>query len=93
MIIKSKTTQRDFNIILGLFSPFRHSIPKYFNYDIQFFKDNIRFLEVLANRGGSAGTICPLYFDGSVNYFKELPKSNDVIGINKVKQFIQNMRK
>lgn len=73
----NKTTQRDANVILGLFSPFRHEIPEYKGYDIRFFKDNIRFLEILGGREGGGGTICPLYFDGAVNYFKELPLPND----------------
>lgn len=74
---ENKTTQRDANVVMGLFSPFRHEIPEYYGYDVTVFKDNIRFLEILANRGGGAGTIAPLYFDGAVNFFKELPKPND----------------
>jgi hypothetical protein len=30
------------------------------------------------------GGICPLYFDGATCYFEELPKPNDVEGINKI---------
>ena len=75
---ENKTTQQDANVILGLFSPFRYHIPEYEGYDIKFFKDNIRFLEILGGREGGAGTICPLYFNGAVNYFKELPKAKDM---------------
>ena len=88
----NKLTQRDANMILGLFSPFRHEIPEYYGYDVTFFKDNIRFLEILGGREGGGGTICPLYFDGAVNYFKELPLPDDNQGISKVKQFINNIR-
>lgn len=35
----SKLTQRDANVILGLFSPFRHHIPEYDGFDIKFFRD------------------------------------------------------
>jgi len=73
----NKLTARDANVIIGLFSPFRHEIEKYQGYDITFFRDNIRFLEILGGREGGGGTICPLYFDGAVNYFKELPLPND----------------
>ena len=31
-----KLTQRDANVILGLFSPFRYELPNYLNYDIKF---------------------------------------------------------
>jgi hypothetical protein len=65
------------NCILGLFSPFRHEIPEYYGYDVTIFKDRIRFLEILGGRDGGAGTTCPLYFDGAVNYFKELPLPNN----------------
>lgn len=88
----NKMTQRDCNVAIGLFSPFRHEIPEYMGYDITFFKNNIRFLEVLANREGSAGDICPLYFDGAVNYFKELPKPKDHEEMSKVYKFIKNLR-
>lgn len=73
----NKLTQRDANVILGLFSPFRHEIPEYYGYDVTVFKDRIRFLEILGGRDGGAGTTCPLYFDGAVNYFKELPLPNN----------------
>lgn len=88
----NKMTQRDANVILGLFSPFRHEIPDYMGYDVRLFKDNIRFLEILGGREGGAGTICPLYFDGAVNYFKELPLPNNDLQMTKVKQIIQTIR-
>jgi len=89
----NKTTQRDFNVILGLHSPFRYGIPTHFDYDITFFKDFIRFLEILGGREGGAGTICPLYFDGAVNIFKELPLPNDEENLRKVYRKIENIRK
>ena len=46
-------------------------------YDINTFKDNIRFLEICLNRNGASGAICPLYFDGAVNFFAELPLPNE----------------
>ena len=81
------------SVVVGLFSPFRHEIPDYLGYDIIFFKDNIRFLEILGGREGGAGTICPLYFDGAVNYFKELPLPNDTQTLEIVKKLINNIRK
>lgn len=89
----NKKTQRDANVILGLFSPFRHKIREYLNYDIHAFRDNIRFLEILGGREGGAGTICPLYFDGAVNYFKELPLPQEELQIQRVKQLLQTIRK
>jgi hypothetical protein len=79
------------NVILGLFSPFRHEIKEYYGYDVTFFKDNIRFLEILGGREGGGGTTCPLYFDGAVNYFTELPKPTDTTHLNKFINFINEI--
>jgi len=87
-----KLTQRDSNVIIGLFSPFRHDIPDYWGYDIKAFKDNIRFMEILGGRDGGAGTICPLYFDGAVNYFRELPLPDNIKGIKNVYRLLNKIR-
>jgi hypothetical protein len=87
-----KLTQRDANVIIGLFSPFRHEIKEYQGYDVMVFKDNIRFMEILGGREGGGGTICPLYFDGAVNYFKELPLPGDK-AITAVYDYINTIRK
>jgi len=89
----NKLTGRDANVMLGLFSPFRHEMPEYYGYDITKFKDNIRFLEIMGSRDGGAGTICPLYFDGATNYFKELPKSEDLEEMKKVYDFLKHIKK
>ena len=88
----NKMTQRDANVIVGLFSPFRHEIPEYMGYDVRLFKDNLRFLEILGGREGGAGTVCPLYFDGAVNYFKELPLPNNELQMKQVKQLLQTIK-
>lgn len=88
----SKLTQRDANVILGLFSPFRHHIPEYDGYNIKFFRDNIRFLEILGGREGGAGAICPLYFNGACNFFKELPRAENESSIKKIENFVTRCR-
>lgn len=87
-----KLTQRDANVILGLFSPFRHEIKTYHNYDVTVFKDNIRFLEILGGREGGGGTVCPLFFDGAVNYFKELPLPDESSKLTKVYNHLKAIR-
>lgn len=87
-----KLTQRDADVIVGLFSPFRHEIPIYQGYDVKIFKDNIRFLEIIGGREGGGGTICPLYFDGAVNYFRELPLPTDKEAIHKVYNYLDGIR-
>lgn len=76
------------NVVLGLFSPFRFGLKEYEGYDITKFKDKIRFLEVIINRDGEMGGICPLYFDGAVCQFSELPKPNDP-EISKVYEYLK----
>ena len=73
----SKYISRDANVVLGLFSPARFGITEYFGYDITQLKDHIRFLEVIANRDGEMGGLLPLWFDGAVCDFKELPKPDE----------------
>jgi hypothetical protein len=80
----SKYTSRDCNVCLGLFSPFRFGITEYFGYDITILKDRIRFLEVITNRDGEMGGLLPLWFDGAVCDFKELPKPDDKAAMAKV---------
>ena len=80
----SKYVSRDADIVLGLFSPARFGITEYFGYDITILKDHIRFLEVIVNRNGEMGGILPLWFDGAVCEFRELPKPEDKAAIQRV---------
>ena len=62
-----KTTTRDANLVLGLYSPFKYGLQEHEKYDITKFRNNIRFLYVIEDRdNGSAGQICPLFFDGEM---------------------------
>lgn len=88
----SKYTSRDSNVVLGLFSPFKFSIKEYEGYDISKFKDNIRFLEMVVNRDGEMGGLCPLYFDGAVCQFEELPRPDDKEGLQQVYKYLEYLR-
>lgn len=89
----SKYPSRDANVVLGLFSPFKYELPEYQRYDITKLKDNVRFLEVLVNRGGSPGGLVALYFDGAVNYFNELPRPEEKESLNHIYNFLTESRK
>ena len=67
-----KLTQRDVNIMFGLFSPHRYKIDNYQDYDISKLEDNYRELTILLNRGGSSNLNIDLYFNGASSYFKKL---------------------
>lgn len=88
----SKYTSRDSNVVLGLFSPFRFALKEYEGYDISKFKDNIRFLEMIVNRDGEMGGLCPLFFDGAVCQFNELPRPDDQAGLNEVYKYLKKIR-
>ena len=87
----TKYTARDCNVLLGVFSPFRHELPEYKGYDITKLRDNSRFLEVILNRGGSAGGLVGLFFDGATCNWAELPKFNDTSGMGKLYKFLSNL--
>ena len=72
----SKLTSRAIDISFGIYSPFYNKIPEYEEYDIKYYKDNIRFVSVLLSRHGGLGTKAALYFNGAVNFLSELPIRN-----------------
>lgn len=76
-LAENKSTKNDINSMFGIFSPATFNKKEWEGYNIEVFQDNIRFLENVLNRDGSPGTVCPLYFDGAVNWFQELPLPND----------------
>lgn len=88
----SKYSARNADIVLGIYSPFKFGLSEYLGYDITKFKDNIRFLEVCINRNGQMGGICPLFFDGAVCYFSELPLPNNKIELNKIYKYLDKIR-
>lgn len=96
----SKYTARDADLVLGLFDPSKFGLPAWLGYKIQDtdgtgLKNYGRFLYVIANRNGEMGGVCPLFFDGAVCNFEELPHSadNDIYTYyEKAKQLKMNKR-
>ena len=88
-LAENKSTKNDLNVMLGIFSPYRFKKAQWEGYDIRDFNDHIRFLEVVLNRSGSSGAVCPLYFDGAVNFFSELPVPTDERNLITYKQLAQ----
>lgn len=86
----AKTTVRDMNCLIGLYSPFKFNKKEYLNYDIQKLQGYCRFLEVLEDRDyGANGHVCPLFFDGATSTFKELPKYTEIEKLNRYYQLIK----
>jgi hypothetical protein len=70
----NKLCGRDCNLMLGLFHPARYDIQEYKGWDLSRVGRNHRELLILLNRDGEGSASLPLYFNGSSNYFRELPK-------------------
>lgn len=89
-----KTTTRDANLVIGLYSPFKYGIREYEGYDITKLRDNVRFMEVIEDRDyGANGQICPLYFDGAVSSFAELPRVQNKEEMDKMYKFVMDRQK
>ena len=84
----SKYVARDANLVLSLFTPYNYELREYMGYDITKFRKNITFLEVLVNRNGESNNVAPLYVDGAVTYFNELPLPTDKASIQQIYNFM-----
>ena len=89
----NKTTQRDANVVLGLFAPNRYGITEHNGYDIGFFKDRYRSLTILKDRDGVSNKKVPLFFDGAVDFFKELPRADDSTNLSKVYEYVNKLNR
>lgn len=85
----SKATSHDANIVLGLYSPFKFGLKEYLGYPIDILKDHFRTLEVLINRNGELGGIVPLFFDGAICNWAEMPRLDDNVGLNKIYNYVR----
>lgn len=75
----NRTLSRDYDIVLGLFSPYKYEVEYYRGYKTKHFGDNCRFISILKNRDGSPDYHVGFYFDGMINYFEELPRPDEFI--------------
>lgn len=87
-----KDIQRDIDLGLGLFTPYRHELKTYLGYDVLTLRDNLRFMNIMGGREGGFGEIVPLYFDGAVNIFREMPGAKDKANLEQVYNHIKTFR-
>lgn len=85
------------DLVLGLFDPSKFGLPSWLGYNIvdlsgNGLKNYARFLYVIANRNGEMGGVCPLFFDGAVCDFEELPKPDDINNLQKYYTKAQNIK-
>jgi len=90
---ENKTTQRDCNVMLGLFAPFRYKFTKYHGYDLNTLRDQYRELSILINRNGSGNQAVDLFFNGASNVFVELPDPLKLSEVQVMYEYANNIRK
>lgn len=80
--IKNLYDNKMANIVIGLFDPYFFGLPNWQKYTIQDqngegLLNYSRFAQLIRGRDGEQGGICPLFFDGAVCNFEELPLPSD----------------
>ena len=61
-------------------------------YNIGVLKDCFRMMEIVLARKGKANGLCPLYFNGAINRYEELPLPN-TSELNNIYDFIRRKNK
>lgn len=84
----NKATGMDFNLLLGIFNPYLYGSTDYEDWDLSQLRDNHRELSIILNRSGKSNAQIQLYFNGSVNFFKELPQTPS----DKVYKYVYKLR-
>ena len=87
-----KTTQQAATIVLGIFAPNRYKIPNHHGYDITKLDDFYRTIHLLKHRNGVSSKTFPMFFDGSDETFKDLPKVNSTSKMQKVYDRIEKIQ-
>ena len=92
----SKYSSRDANVVLGLFDPSQFGLKNWLGYKIDDngvgLKNYGRFLYMLRGRDGEAGGVCPLFFDGAVSHFEELPRPDSIQGMQQYYDRVKDMK-
>lgn len=78
-LANNKETQRDADLVLGLFAPERYNIKRHRGYDIGLLKNKYRSIKFLKDRNnGLINFYIGCFFNGATNYFEELPKAEEM---------------
>lgn len=93
----TKYTARDANLVISLFDPARFGLPTWLGYDIcgidgSGLQGYSRFMKVERGRDGEQGGVSPLFFDGAVCNFEELPPPEDVNAVAQYYNRVKNMK-
>lgn len=90
-----KSTGNDATLVLGISNPgSMQNLQTRYGYDLVRLKRKyLRIVNIIFQRFGEGEVIAPLYFDGAVNYYKDMPKPDDTDGMNKIYQSIDDINK
>lgn len=87
-----KTTARDANMVIGLFSPWKFNKETFDSYNITKLRNYVRFIKILEQRRGKGQNVrCPILFDAAVGDCAELPKSDDTQRLQQVYNYIDRI--
>ena len=87
----NKKTQRDADMVMGLFAPHRYEIPQHRGYNIRKMQDYYRSISILKNRYGVSNLRVGTFFDGCVSDFVELPNVSDEVQMSRVFNLIETI--
>lgn len=68
----------DAEVILAIYHPFREKVQSYKGFNIRIFQDKFRAIQILKSRLGEADKSISVNFFGSIGYWKELPKPDEI---------------
>jgi len=78
-LANNKETQREAQLVIGLFAPSHYDLPEHRGIPIGPYKDHIRFMKILKDRWyGKVNARVPLFFDGAITKFKEIPRLEEI---------------
>lgn len=78
---------RSYQVIIGLFSPYKHKLNNYYGYQIlssdksDGLEDCFRSVHICKNRFGRTGVALPVFFNPKGFNFEALPKPNDSLNL------------
>jgi len=86
---------RSYQVILGLFSPYKHKMSTHYNYQIlnstrgqgekvEGFEECFRTIHICKNRFGRTGVTEPLFFNPKAFNFFSMPKAEDTHNLNQL---------
>lgn len=77
-LAESRLTYNDCDTAIGIFAPQKHEIKTDKGYNVIEMRDAYRYINLFKGRWGMDNVGVGLYFDGAVNFFKELKKADQM---------------